>query len=71
MQVKHDPPKTVSVLLLSLSILICTAFTAARADLVSGPFTTTTPIPLTLTDWTGSLSFPQFDSSLGTLTGVI
>ncbi|MEN6457773.1 MAG: choice-of-anchor E domain-containing protein [Thermoguttaceae bacterium] len=33
-------------------------------------YTTTTPIGSTLTDWTSSLSFTQFDSSLGTLTKV-
>src|SRR6185369_14128553 len=36
----------------------------------SGPFTTTTPIPSTLTDWSSSLSFPQFNPALGTLTSV-
>ena len=41
-----------------------------QADTISGPFTTTTPIAYTLTDWTGSLSFPMFDSRLGTLTEV-
>jgi hypothetical protein len=43
---------------------------SAQADIISGPFTTTTPIPYTLTDWVGSLSFPKFDGSLGTLTQV-
>ena len=38
--------------------------------MISGPFTTSTPIPYTLTDWHGSLSFPMFDSALGTLTEV-
>jgi hypothetical protein len=33
-------------------------------------FATTTPIPLTSTDWSESLSFPTFDTSLGTLTSV-
>jgi hypothetical protein len=41
-----------------------------------GPFLTTTPIPLTTTDWSEtpdatSLTFQQFNSSLGTLTKVI
>ena len=35
-----------------------------------GPFTTSTPIPSTLTDWIGTLAFPQFNPSLGTLTSV-
>lgn len=33
-------------------------------------YNTTTPIPSTATDWAGSLSFPRFDTTLGTLTGV-
>ncbi len=36
----------------------------------SGPFTTSTPIPSTTTDWTGSLAFPKFNPLLGTLTKV-
>jgi hypothetical protein len=36
----------------------------------SGPFTTSTPIPSTLTDWTSSLAFPKFNSALGTLQSV-
>ena len=43
---------------------------SVQADMISGPFTTSTPIPYTLTDWTGSLSFPMFNSALGTLTEV-
>jgi hypothetical protein len=37
---------------------------------VSGPFTTSTPIPSTETVWNSSLAFPQFDPSLGTLQSV-
>jgi hypothetical protein len=37
---------------------------------ILGPENTTTPIPLTRTDWTSSLAFPQFDPSLGTLLSV-
>ncbi len=36
----------------------------------SGPFITYSPIASTLTDWTSSLGFQQFNSSLGTLTSV-
>ncbi len=43
---------------------------SVQADMISGPFTTSTPIPYTLTDWIGSLSFPMFNSGLGTLTEV-
>jgi hypothetical protein len=35
-----------------------------------GPLNTTTPISSTLTDWSSSLSFPQFNPSLGTLESV-
>jgi hypothetical protein len=35
-----------------------------------GPITTSTPIPSTLTDWNGSLAFPQFNPALGTLDSV-
>jgi hypothetical protein len=58
-----------------ISILVLVAGTVGvaspvQADMISGPFTTSTPIPYTLTDWTGSLSFPMFNSALGTLTEV-
>ena len=33
-------------------------------------YNTTTPIPATPTDWSESLSFPQFDTNLGTLNSV-
>jgi len=36
----------------------------------SGPYTTSTPIPLTATDWSGTLLLPQFDPSLGVLNSV-
>ena len=35
-----------------------------------GPIITTTPIPLTKTDFTGGLTFTKFDQSLGTLLSV-
>lgn len=59
----------------SLQIVLgCLVFalfvSVVRADVISGPFTTSTPIPSTKTDWTRSLSFPKFNSALGTLTGV-
>ena len=36
----------------------------------SGPFATSTPIPSILTDWSGSLAFPEFNPALGTLQSV-
>ena len=43
--------------------------TAARAA-VDGPYVTSTPIAFALTDWSSSLTFPQFNPSLGTLLSV-
>ncbi len=58
-----------------LGCLICgTLVQLVRADAVtdpiSGPFTTSTPIPYGLTDWIGALTFPQFNPDLGTLNSV-
>lgn len=53
--------------LAAASFLTITTTTQAAVD---GPYLTTTPIPATLTDWSLSLSFPQFNPSLGTLTSV-
>ena len=57
------------------TFLMATGLVAAVMSLsvqaaTSGPFTTSTPIPSTLTDWSGSLAFPQFNSALGTLNSV-
>jgi len=41
----------------------------AGASLVE-TFTTTTPVPATLTDWSSTLSFAQFNPALGTLNSV-
>jgi hypothetical protein len=46
---------------------LCVLPGISLAYLQSGPFTTSTPVPLTLTDWSSSLSFPQFSPSLGIL----
>ena len=55
--------------LLAAAALLAGVATNSSA-LTSGPFTTSTPIPFTLTDWTGTLLFPQFNPGLGTLTSV-
>lgn len=53
-----------------LSVLfLCVLSGISLAD-ISGPFTTTTPISLTLTDWSSSLAFPKFNPALGSLTAV-
>ncbi len=51
---------------LALLILCGTHSLAAT----TGPLSTSTPIPLGQTDLSGELVFPEFDSSLGTLTQV-
>jgi hypothetical protein len=56
--------------LLALVLLaVASVALPARASTL-GPLPTTTPIAPTLTDWTGTLEFPQFDPSLGTLISV-
>lgn len=50
------------ILTLSLGSVVCAG--------TSGPFTTSTPIPYTKTDWGGTLAFPKFNPALGTLTQV-
>ena len=56
----------VSLFVLTVLLVPC----LSMAAFTSGPFTTTTPIPSTLTDWTGTLSFPKFNPGLGILTQV-
>ncbi len=53
-------------------LLLVMAVSPALADYIDGPYTTTAPIPVTLTDWNRLLPFPQFNSLGGTrtLTGV-
>ena len=55
-----------------LGCVVCSSLfmSVVRADSISGPFTTSTPIPSTLTDWSNTLSFPKFNSALGTLDKV-
>jgi hypothetical protein len=55
--------------ILVLAVVSVGVTPAIYADSISGPFTTTTPIEKP-TVWAGSLSFPMFDSSLGTLIEV-
>ena len=53
-----------------LVVCLLPSLSFAGLESVSGPFTTTTPIPATSTDWSSTLSFPQFNPSLGTLEKV-
>jgi hypothetical protein len=67
--IKEESTMAKTVLfMLALSALVVPG--VAGASSISGPFTTTTPVPYTLTDWTSSLSFPKFNSALGTLVEV-
>jgi hypothetical protein len=61
---------TMRFAIVALTALCIGVAAQAKAEAISGPFTTTTPIASTLTDWTGSLAFPQFDANLGTLLSV-
>jgi len=56
-----------SLLAGSTALALCVS--SASAD-SSGPIVTSTPIPTTSTDFTGTLAFPQFDPSLGALDSV-
>ncbi len=60
------------VRLLALFAILAGLMSAGRvnAQSTSGPFTTSTPISDTATDYTGTLTFPKFQSSLGTLLSV-
>jgi len=58
------------VLQIVFGSLVCNWCPSAAQAAISGPFTTTTPIAYTLTDWNNILSFPKFNSDLGTLTEV-
>jgi hypothetical protein len=51
-------------------VFLCVLPSMSFATLVSGPFTTTTPITSTLTDWSSSLLFQKFNPALGNLTTV-
>lgn len=53
---------------LGISGLLALATQAQAGTGTSGPFTST--ISTQLTDWSGNLSFPKFNASLGTLTSV-
>ena len=53
-----------------LAAVVTVAVGALASSEYLGPFATSTPIGYTLTDWTSSMSFPKFNSSLGTLTEV-
>jgi hypothetical protein len=59
------------VLCCVLAVLVVQSVSwASIPPITDGPYTTSTPISSTLTDWSGSLAFPKFNSALGTLTKV-
>ncbi len=60
--------RPIRVVLLSAALLC--AVISAQAQALTQTVVTTTPVPLTSTDWSSSLSFPQFNPALGSLTQV-
>jgi hypothetical protein len=54
---------------LAAGVFLAACATSSLAQ-TSGPFTTSTPIPVSLTDWSGTLLFPQFNPALGILDSV-
>ncbi len=54
---------------LAAGVFLAACATSSLAQ-TSGPFTTSTPIAATLTDWSNTLLFPQFNPALGTLDSV-
>jgi hypothetical protein len=57
-------------ILAAVFVLAIGGSNAPAQSQISGPFTTSTPVPSTLTEWNELLVFPQFDASLGQLTSV-
>jgi len=55
--------------LLAASVLLVASVTISSAQIL-GPLTTITPISSTVTDWNSTLSFAQFNPSLGVLESV-
>jgi hypothetical protein len=53
-----------------LTLVLIALFGRTASASVIGPVDTSTPLPLTLTDWASSLTFPKFDGTLGTLLSV-
>ena len=57
-------------LLIVPAVVFAFSSIAGANSITIGPLTTSTPIASRLTDWTGTLAFAQFDSTLGTLNSV-
>lgn len=53
-----------------LALVLAAGLGSTVAAGTSGPFTTSTPVPLTKTDWSSTLAFPKFNPALGQLTQV-
>jgi hypothetical protein len=54
---------------LAAGVFLAACATSSLAD-TEGPLTTSTPIAPSLTDWSNTLLFPQFNPALGTLDSV-
>jgi len=62
--------KTGKFLVVAIAVALVLAMPAHAGLITDGPFPTTTPITGLLTDFTGTLVFPQFDPTLGSLVSV-
>jgi hypothetical protein len=60
----------ISKILAAVFVLAVGGSNALAQGQISGPFTTSTPVPSTLTEWNELLVFPQFNAALGQLTSV-
>jgi hypothetical protein len=62
--------KSASKKLIVLGVALVALFTGKTQAAIDGPYATSTPIPLTLTDWSSSLDFQKFNPALGSLVSV-
>ncbi len=57
-----------NMMILVAMIILASAAGVSNATVIN--YTTSTPVPMTTTDWTSSLAFQQFNPALGTLNSV-
>jgi hypothetical protein len=71
-EIMRNVGRTLSPLKLAAALaVVLVSGGASHAQLfTSGPFASTSNVPLTLTDWTDDIVFPKFDSNLGILQSV-
>ena len=64
---KNVVKNVICIAALAIGLTVVVAASGKSATL---SYTTSTPIPSTLTDWSGGLAFQEFNPALGTLTQV-